>query len=408
MVSLPDLPGWVPEPVRLYLGHTEEGISLRALARARGVHASTVMRQVRRYECRRDDPLMDAALSLLSQSVRIPSSPDGQKVPQSMTPIPAQPLSHTVSPARAAALAAAPAGRGAALHHEPLSPETQSPETLPDEGELGREALRILRRLAEPGAVLAFANDMEKAAVLRELPDGRTVRTAVLERGIAQAFCLQDWISCRKTGRISTYGITQAGRAALRRQMDEGRAASGGAATGLSEAAAPFTTPHRAYVERSIPSDEGPRRTRFNTAESPVAVLGRRREKNGELFLSHDLVAAAERLREDFELAQMGPRVAQNWENFLTAGSRGSFQSGAGPAEGPGRARARVAAALDDLGPGLGDIALRVCCFLEGVESAERRMGWAARSGKIVLRIALLRLRRHYDETYGRSGPLIG
>ena len=35
-------------------------------------------------------------------------------------------------------------------------------------------------------------------------------------------------------------------------------------------------------------------------------------------------------------------------------------------------------------------------------------MGWAARSGKIVLRIALIRLRRHYDDTYGRAGPLIG
>ena len=34
-----------------------------------------------------------------------------------------------------------------------------------------------------------------------------------------------------------------------------------------------------------------------------------------------ELVAAAERLREDFELAQMGPRVAQNWERFLTVGS---------------------------------------------------------------------------------------
>ena len=117
---------------------------------------------------------------------------------------------------------------------------------------------------------------------------------------------------------------------------------------------------------------------------------------------------AAERLREDFELAQMGPRVAQNWERFLTGGDRGGFQNDAGLAQGPRAARDRVAAALRDLGPGLGDVALRVCCFLEGIEAAEQRMGWAARSGKIVLRIALQRLRRHYDETYGKHGPLIG
>jgi hypothetical protein len=42
------------------------------------------------------------------------------------------------------------------------------------------------------------------------------------------------------------------------------------------------------------------------------------------------------------------------------------------------------------------------------MEAAERRMGWSARSGKIVLRIALQRLKHHYDEKYGPHGPMIG
>ena len=104
----------------------------------------------------------------------------------------------------------------------------------------------------------------------------------------------------------------------------------------------------------------------------------------------------------------MGPRVAQNWERFLTGGERGQYRPDTGPGGGSERARERVAAALRDLGPGLGDMVLRCCCFLEGLETAERRLGWSARSGKIVLRIALMRLKRHYEEVYGGASPLIG
>ena len=70
--------------------------------------------------------------------------------------------------------------------------------------------------------------------------------------------------------------------------------------------------------------------------------------------------------------------------------------------------QARVAEALRDLGPGMGDLVLRVCCFLEGIELTERRLGWSARSGKVVLRLALMRLERHYRERYGAGSPLIG
>lgn len=283
-----------------------------------------------------------------------------------------------------------------------LRPETSAVDDLT----LKREGLRILRRLAEPGATLAIAPDMEKAVVMREFPDGRCVRLAVVDRRVAQAFVLQDWIACRKAGRVSTYELGAPGRASLKRMIDEDDQAR--MASGMAEAPMAFADQHRIWGDKLVTGEEGPRRVRHNLAESPVAVLGRRREKDGRPFLEPGFVEAAERLREDFELAQMGPRVAQNWERFLTGGDRGGFQSDAGLAQGPRAARDRVAAALRDLGPGLGDVALRVCCFLEGIEAAEQRMGWAARSGKIVLRIALQRLKRHYEERYGKSGPLIG
>lgn len=112
-------------------------------------------------------------------------------------------------------------------------------------------------------------------------------------------------------------------------------------------------------------------------------------------------------MREDYELCQAEGRPPLTLELALSdeALAKSGMPGGVTAAD---RAALRVCAALRDLGPGLADVALRVCCQLEGVETAERRMGWAARSGKIVLRIALERLRRHYDETYGRSGPMIG
>ena len=60
------LPAWVPQAVAQYLAHTERGCSIRELARKHAFHPSTILRQVRRYEARRDDPLIDAALTALS------------------------------------------------------------------------------------------------------------------------------------------------------------------------------------------------------------------------------------------------------------------------------------------------------------------------------------------------------
>jgi hypothetical protein len=351
--SRADRPSWVPQAAVHYLEHTENGHSLRELARGAGTHASTVMRQVRRLEGRRDDPLVEGALqTIASDAARVLAATDGD---------------------------------GAA--RAPLI----------DDATLLREGRRILRRLVEPGACLAVAPDMDKAVVVRDMPDGSTARVAVLDRSVAQAMALKDWITCKATGRVLRYGVTPAGRAALRRMqaIDD-------------DETAPFGDQHRAWAERPVTDDDGERRTlRYNCAESPVQVLARRLERDGKPFLTPAQVTAGERLREDFELAQMGPSVTQNWDRFLTAGSRGGFRADSRIGEGPAAARDRVAAALAALGPGLGDVALRCCCFLEGLETAEKRMGWSARSGKIVLRIALTQLARHY-EAVGAEGQVIG
>lgn len=366
----PVLPAWVPEAARNYIVHTEDGRSLRDLAREAGCHASTVLRQIRKTEARRDDPLVDRALSDLG-------------------------------------LLLAPVDRSE--HYDTkdcqdMNAMTRQPVAAPDQDMVDREARRILRRLSEPKACLAVAQDMEKAVVVRDGADGKTTRTAVVDRPVAQAMALKDWISCGAPGRISRYTITTAGKAALKRLLSEEE----GDRNGYSDPDSAFGDQHRVWADKTFAAadPERSRHLRYNLAESPVLAMSRRKDKDGTPFLGADLVAAAERFREDFELAQMGPRVAQNWDRFLTGGDRGAFRPDSNIGNGPEGARNRVSAALRDLGPGLGDVALRVCCFLEGLEAAERRMGWSARSGKVVLRIALQRLKRHYEEL-GQSN-LIG
>ena len=373
------LPNWLPESARHYLFHTEAGLSIRAVAREAGIHASTVLRQVRRFEQRRDDPLVDEGLRHLGSSHFRQGPRRGSQQKEDL----------------------------AQMKHTPLTPPASS-ET-PSEEEISREGRRILRRLCETGAVLAVARDMDKAVVVRDTADGGTTKTAFVERAVAQAMALKDWIACAQPeARIARYKITSVGRAALKRLLAEAESR----AAGFNETQSSFAGQHRSWAERDV-MEEGPdgkskpRRMRYNLAESPLAALARRKDKSGKPFLSDELVAAGERLREDFELAQMGPWVTQNWDRFLTSGNGGSFTSTDGLG-GPEAARARVQDALSDLGAGLGDVVLRCCCFLEGLETAEKRMGWSARSGKIVLRIALARLKQHYDVRHGPHGPMIG
>jgi hypothetical protein len=143
--------------------------------------------------------------------------------------------------------------------------------------------------------------------------------------------------------------------------------------------------------------------------ESPLAWLRRHGSKTGKELISAAEFDAGERLRGDFELAQMRPRVTASWD-LATPAMR---QRRAGPdaalqtSEAAVAARQRVEAALNVVGPEGAGVLIDVCCFLTGIEQAERNGGWPRRAGKVVLKMALAQLVRHYGIGAG-DGPSRG
>lgn len=342
-----------------YLAHTEQGESLRKLADVSGAHPSTVMRAVRRIEQRRDDPLFDQIVSDIEES-----------------PIPGAPVQANTN----------------ASPSQDAKPSGLSVE------EIRREAKKYLRRLSEPEAFLLIAPGTQKAGIFCASNDHKRP-IAMLPVPVAVEFLKQDWIKVATRGSSSVrYQITDVGRSFLRRTLAEDQSQRP-ARVGLAEAPTPYLGQHQAMADKLLMDSASgePETVRVNLGESPIGWLTRRKGPDGKPFLTPEQVDAAERLRADFEAANIGPSVAQDWHRFLTPGDRfsGSPRS-AGPGDGAMMARDRVMNALGALGPGLADVALRTCCFLEGLEACERRMGWSARSGKVVLQLALQRLVEHY------------
>jgi hypothetical protein len=139
-------------------------------------------------------------------------------------------------------------------------------------------------------------------------------------------------------------------------------------------------------------------RPSINLAESPIAWLARRRDKDGAPLISQAEFDAGERLRADFWFAQMTPRVTANWDSTGSGGAqrRGAPGAGSEMQDSVIAAAERVRRALSAVGPELAGVLIDVCCHLKGLEEAERRAGWPQRCGKIVLRLALTALARHY------------
>jgi hypothetical protein len=133
-----------------------------------------------------------------------------------------------------------------------------------------------------------------------------------------------------------------------------------------------------------------------NLDESPLGWLHRRK------LLDSRQVAAGERLRRDHRAAGLSARVTMRWDPAVPADCRRGGGGAEAQALGSMAARARFHAAMQAVGPGLSDILWRVVCEAEGLEAAERGLGWPVRSGKLVLGLALDRLAAHYENQIGQ------
>jgi hypothetical protein len=167
----------------------------------------------------------------------------------------------------------------------------------------------------------------------------------------------------------------------------------------------PFRMQHGEIAKTRV----GDRNVLVDLDESPVASLARRPGKNGEPWLSAELATAAERLRRDFEIGRLQPRVTANWSASVNDGRRTGDASGlADLTDMALAARLRVDRAIREVGPELSGVLVDICCFLKGLETVERERQWPARSAKLVLRMALVRLARHYGLMPTATGKASG
>ncbi|AZG75814.1 DUF6456 domain-containing protein [Methylocystis rosea] len=261
----------------------------------------------------------------------------------------------------------------------------------PSRDETGRVMRRLLQALAEPGARGALSALEPSTLVVLAARKGVTVARARFAAAAGDAALAEGLVRWEQEGGERRLALTDAGRAHLRRLS----------APDVDQAE-PFRAQHASYALRQL--EKAARPTLVNDAESPLAWLARRKDREGRTFLDAAQLEAGERFRRDIEQAQLLQRVTANWEASINAARRGA-DAGA-VSEVAIDARRRLARAFDAVGPELAGLLTDVCGYLKGMEIVESERGWPPRSAKVVLRIALDRLARHYGlavEARGRD-----
>jgi hypothetical protein len=253
-------------------------------------------------------------------------------------------------------------------------------------------AARLLAGLATNGSYAVADPTASGSVILRSARAGVSLGGGRFKDSAAEALVSRDlarWTTAEGRRRLE---ITDAGRAYLRRGV-AGTAQEG------------FLAQHRTLSRSVVEGSAGPVSVTLDAEESPLAWLSRRKDADGRPFLDAAAVAAGERLRLDLTVGGMLPSVTARWEIGVDGGGG---LAGTGPAAATDAmvaARQRVTRALKDVGEDFADLLIDVCGFLKALEAVERERRWPARSGKVVVRLALWRLAEHYGIEREARGP---
>lgn len=167
------------------------------------------------------------------------------------------------------------------------------------------------------------------------------------------------------------YVVSAVGRAHLRRHL-------GG----------DFTAQHKADLQAG--GDDTPRQV-ATTALQWMRARGRHKAYG----LNDMELQAGQRLHDDYHSAQAQPHQTMDWERpvFVDGGTGGAATPLSDKAL---DAQKRLVSALAYIGPGLSDLAVELCCHELGLAAMEKKNALPRRSGKIMLKLALMRLSVHY------------
>jgi len=234
-----------------------------------------------------------------------------------------------------------------------------------------------MRRLARPGAVLARLSAGRSGYGVYATGDRRRRPLAQITASQFSGAVGAGWLASAGAGTfiLSAQGRDHAGATPAAR-------------------AAPGPAPTR----QVMPSPDGaPRMAQVNPQTlSPLARYAQPQGGRAPLLEPVHL-SAAEILVRDYERSALTSRVTQDWSGLPGVGRTRSAPKDR--AETPGHrldAQARVLDALRDVGPGLDRLLIQVLIREAGMATAERALGWPARTGASALRLALDRLAVHY------------